>query len=443
MSKYKKTRKKLQQIETVQEYRIHYLFAVPGIFMCLLTLLILSMDVVVPGMADDQYDVYPSFFRMINWLIAACGVGYWIYLIRLKQKRSFTFANRAATICFALFLLCIVISTVVNGFDEKALHGVSFRNIGIFHIFAFAMIYMFLSSKISRERFRNMIVISFVAVSDALALSVLINLPLKFISAFENKKDLSAIFFNGNHYGYFLVMAILLAAGLFVWHDSRIVRVLGIFSMLLNSGLLLLNGSVGCILSVFLTLVVVFILSFVFWKESVKRLAFIFGFILLGVLTGFILADGLRNDFLSLADDIHRMLFADVSGSAGHNRWLLWQTTWEYIKQKPLLGYGCEGLDIPLLADTGRGNPHNEILNYAGQFGIPAACLYVAGVISTLVHAVNNHTSAAQKDAFMAASGYFISSMFGVPMFYTLPFFFIFLGIAGSAVPMVTGRTHF
>ena len=77
-------------------------------------------------------------------------------------------------------------------------------------------------------------------------------------------------------------------------------------------------------------------------------------------------------------------------------------------------------------------DPHCEALAYAAYYGIPAALFYITGVIGMLIASVNRikTNGIPQKTASMAAAGYFISSFVGVGMFYTLPFFFIFLGLS-------------
>jgi len=121
--------------------------------------------------------------------------------------------------------------------------------------------------------------------------------------------------------------------------------------------------------------------------------------------------------------------FTTGDESAGHNRWLLWQITMEHIASRPFLGYGCEGLSETLMDLTGRANPHNEILTYAAYFGIPAALLYAAGVLITVINGIRSGEHASMTAAF-AAAAYFISSMFGVSMFYTTPFLFVLLGLS-------------
>jgi len=74
------------------------------------------------------------------------------------------------------------------------------------------------------------------------------------------------------------------------------------------------------------------------------------------------------------------------------------------------------------------------VLSYAAFYGIPAALFYTAGVLGVIGStAIDSSTNVPHKAACMAAAGYFISSFTGVGMFYTLPFFFIFLGLSSRS----------
>ena len=87
-----------------------------------------------------------------------------------------------------------------------------------------------------------------------------------------------------------------------------------------------------------------------------------------------------------------------------------------------------------MMNDIGISNPHNELLTYALFFGVPAAVCYTVAVLMIFLRHL---VSGAWKDpyalmAFSAALAYFISSFFGVAMFYTTPFFFIMLGYSSG-----------
>ena len=345
--------------------------------------------------------------------------------------------HRLVWLFFGGFLLCILISTAVNGFDEKALHGVPFRNTGVLHLAAYVLVYMGAAAGIRRRELRNLIPNMYLAAADLLAAAVFADRFIAEIPAFHDKKDLSAVFFNGNHYGYFIVMAVLLAAGLFIY-GSRRQSVFGAVSLVLNFIVLLMNRSSGCMLAV-MTVLAVFAVYVLIrgGGDERRKMLILAGSAVMVLLAGLFMVQPLRAEAASFFSDITSILSGDADSSAGHNRLLLWETVAAYIKERPLTGYGCEGISDLLMAETGRANAHNELLTYAAFYGIPAAVLYTLGVITVIIEGFiegfRGHDDAAGRSACLAAAAYFISSLFGVTMFYTLPFFFIFMGLSLSS----------
>lgn len=420
--------------------RMDHLALMPGVLLCLLTLLILLMDLLIPGMGREQYRDYPALFRMTHALILACGVLFWILVLRQRGLTWLAPANlfrrdHLYPLFFVLFCVWILLSTAVNGLDEKAIHGVSYRNLGVFHLLSLFLVYMFLSSQIRRRDLRRGLLALFLGISDLMGLAVLGDRYLWDTPAFALKKEISAIFFNGNHYGYFLTMAILIAAGFFLLQTGRPLRIFGLASLLLNAGILLLNTSFGCLCAVIAVLLSLLLLLLLVNRRAAARLAILLAVLSAFCFLGLAIFDSLRSGFFEVLEDLQQIR-ADHNdaGSAGHNRWLLWMTAIDLISQRPVFGYGCEGISHILMTETGRGNPHCEPLHYAASFGLPAALFYLLGLLDILrvwiqrkIWSFPEVTAAA-----LAALGYFISSLFGVPMFYTAPFFFIFLGMSLS-----------
>ena len=422
--------------------RTDYLCVLPGILMCILLILILAMDLSMPEMAVLQYRSFPAMFRAVNYMIIAAGIGF--YAILFARKGVNKPHKNAAALFIAGFLLCIILSTVVNGFTDKAVHGVSFRNIGIFHIAVFFLIYMVLSGSIRSRALKQGTVLLYIGTGDLIAAAVLWDRFVRPVSAFAEKKDISAIFFNGNHYGYFLVMAVLAAAGILLYASDIRIRIFAGCSMALNLLILLMNGSSGCLLAVCAGLLFAVPVTLLIRPDARKiTVLLLCGLAVLAVISIFIpgKAGAISGMFSSLINDVSAVIHqSEDAAAAGHNRWLLWTETWKYIIERPLLGYGCEGLSDVLMDSLGRANPHNEVLAYAAQFGIPAAVFYTLSIIALLVRPFIKHMNAETKNGdsmdgsccagLLAAFGYFISSLFGVTMFYTLPFFFIFLGLS-------------
>jgi O-antigen ligase len=119
------------------------------------------------------------------------------------------------------------------------------------------------------------------------------------------------------------------------------------------------------------------------------------------------------------------------SDDAGTNRWVLWKAAVEQIGKRPIFGFGNEGIGEALLAVGDNNRPHNEFLQYAAFYGIPAAVLYICGIMSVFLKAYRHRATldASSLICLIAAFAYLFSSLFGNTMFYTAPFLFLFLGM--------------
>ncbi|MBQ6439420.1 MAG: O-antigen ligase family protein [Mogibacterium sp.] len=445
-----KNRKKKQSVSRKNEarmtledrtLRIDVLAMLPGILMSVMIILILTIDVVVSGMDKRQYTEFPGLFRIMFTISAVAGIIYFIIRMFRRDIELRSTQYGLTLTLFVIFLICICISTIINGLDEKAIHGVPYRNTGVFHLIIYVTVFAGATACIRKEHSRELIEYIFFIAADMTAVCAIVSKHFVSIPAFEGKKEISAVFFNGNHYGYFVVMAVLLSAG-FLIYGKGISRIVGTVSIILNLAVLMLNRSSGCLIAVFLVLALLTLYELITKGEFCRATLTVFFIIVAGGVLAFFTVEEVRYELSSLIADVANVIHGKTDESIGHNRVLLWKTTLEYIKSKPIFGYGCEGISDLLMKDTGRANAHCELLSYAAFFGIPAALSYLGAILSLITtnfkrHFIENrdnkNTSLSSNAACIAAAGYFFSSFFGVTIFYTVPFFFIFMGIAASS----------
>ena len=428
--------------------RLNYLAVIPGLALIAATLLDFLMCVSMPSMKNSQFATYSDLFRMGFWASFIAGAVFLIAYYMIYVRGAAGMAGIASGlrgqmhwVFFALFAVCIVVSTIINGIDDAALHGIPYRNQGFLHVLLYIGVLCPVSMHLKTPGLRRIIIAGYLITADLIAVAAAAFLGGVSIDAFEGKKGICAIFFNGNHYGYFLVMAVLLAAGLWIEEDKRSFRVFGMVSLVLNMIILFVNDSMGCILAVFIVLLCAAAVLSVRGGGLNRRAAAAAGLLFAVPIAGACIIsaragdasgfEAISKEVTELLGDIESLFTASITDSAGHNRWGLWSLTAGYIADRPILGYGCEGISAMLQAATGRSSAHNELLTYAAFFGIPAAVFYCSGVLASLWCSMRKRISCSGHLPFlMASAGYFISSLVGVSMFYTTPFFFIFLGCA-------------
>lgn len=425
-----------QRAYTTSESRIlDFLATIPAMIVILITLREIFLAVTNSAMGKEQYAKFPELFQFGNFIIIIVGILYVVLSNMVPVKKKPLLQRNPEFLFFGIFMICMALSTLVNGIDGKAIHGIPYRNQGIFHFAFYILIYYFVSSKVKLQQLRKFVLLSFLFTADVLGVTAIGHQFFLNISAYSGKKGLSAIFFNSNHYGYFLAMALMVAVTAFIVGDKVWVREFGFLSGMLNLIVLFMNNTFGAILASFISLLVVLFLSLIKLPKSKWRAVSVASLIIAIPLAGGVLLNAQFDNFVVLLQDIGKIMSGSSdAASAGTNRWGQWVKAVQYIQEHPLLGYGCEGMADRMMNDIGISNPHNELLTYALFFGVPAAVCYTVAVLMIFLRHL---VSGAWKDpyalmAFSAALAYFISSFFGVAMFYTTPFFFIMLGYSSG-----------
>ena len=108
----------------------------------------------------------------------------------------------------------------------------------------------------------------------------------------------------------------------------------------------------------------------------------------------------------------------------------------QLIAESPLFGYGMEQ-GGPLLderAGIGIDRAHNEILQWGIYGGVPAMLLYVAGLAMLAVRQLRRlrQLEPLTVIAIACCAEYLCSSLFGVVMITTAPYFWMFVGFAAA-----------
>ena len=102
------------------------------------------------------------------------------------------------------------------------------------------------------------------------------------------------------------------------------------------------------------------------------------------------------------------------------------------IPDRPIFGYGPEGLTGDYAAAVGVDRPHNELIQYAVFLGIPALLMYLSALITLFVRQWRNmkQLSGLTIVAAGVVVGYVTSSLFGNTMFNTVPYYWMMLSFA-------------
>ncbi|MCT9821605.1 O-antigen ligase family protein [Microbacterium sp. W1N] len=346
---------------------------------------------------------------------------------------------------FGVFLVLAVIASIVNP-TYAGWAGEQYRRESIFAFMSYVGFFFVASQILARAR-RRLILALVVTLAFVTCVVTLWSALAEGWASGDWSVALRSIayFHQFNHYGYLLAVASALAAsGALVAH-RRTVRwiLLALFGV--TQITLILNDTLGAYIAMMAGCVLVVVWMALIRRLRARRVVAVIAVVLAVHVLAEILGAGTLAEFGSLSDDVQAVSAgAADAASAGTGRWGLWMTTLEQISTSPWLGHGIEG--IADLLPHGFGRPHNEYLQYAVFFGIPALIAYL-GAVSVVFVRLARRGRAVDEVTVCAAAGagvYLLSACFGNTMYYTAPLLFLLLGIAWAGVraPGIRGGTQ-
>ena len=345
--------------------------------------------------------------------------------------------KRPWNLAFLAMLFWSLLASLLADDLVLAFYGTSYRNDGFFTYCIYAAIYC--CAQINKsENLREKILQYFILASLPLCLVIILqyfNYSTEVLGIYYQERLLSnmryaSIFYNTNHYGYYLTMIIAVSAGLYLKSKKTLEQAFYIFVFTLNTWCLIINNTFGSYLAVFFICICVPSLLYRPSKKfnKTKSLIPLMLFLSLTISSSQIVA----NNFQILSSDVKNIATENSSAkNAGSKRWELWTNGLDMLKDNPIFGYGPENLEKEYLArGIDQDRPHNEYLQHALFLGIPALIFYMTAIFMliknwlTSLRNLNNATFVSG----LAVIAYLCSAFFGNTMFYTTINLFILLG---------------
>ena len=356
--------------------------------------------------------------------------------ISFNKVKSY-FKNNAWILFYILLLLWITFSALHSPSLIDAFAGARYRNMGLFTYIVFGCI-MICPLLLKSEQKQLFLMYLFLAVADLVAVVMLIqekNLPL-FNNAFGMLR--SSVFVHFNHLGYYLNLASICASGLLIFEHkkSRCLQTFTFLSLLLLFYTLLINNTMGGILSCLITSVI--LLWFYYLRNrhlDLPQFIPIIAIVILVALsyTGCFASssgENMSDNFMGLYTDANKLIENENVDSIGTLRFSLWKYYGKMIPEHPIFGLGPDqepvGYETYVISDR----PANEYLYHAVFHGIPALIFYLGFLISLAVYGFK-HIKELSPSAMIAAGcviTYCISAFFGNAIYYTACYLFLFLG---------------
>lgn len=372
----------------------------------------------------------------------ACSLIFLLYIImivrlhKLGAKLQDIFKSNPVFIIFSLMVIWMVGSQFYNGADYAFS---SFAVDALGETFGMELSYiifvLFGATQIKIEKHKKILLRIEVVASMILVVAAFIlwhtqtesNLFIDWDERF------SSIFSNRNYYGYYLSISVPVAGASFVYEKGIKWKVISGISFIANTVALSLADTMGAWIGAAIAVLFIVVAHFIIEKKiNIHALILIPVFCLCMFIPGHITGI-FESNFSSLSSDVVNIMTGDEAAEhAGSGRWALWKDSLNLINENKIYGVGFEGLmflegeELPTNV-----RPHNEFMQYAMFHGIPTALLYFIGCLGIFIRALKKRKimNGSTLVALSGALGYLVSSFFGLTVFSTAYFLFIFLGM--------------
>ncbi len=438
---------KLKECKTIKELcsclPMSFFTKMAMIILVLLTFSPFVFYLVNPFDSIHSYDISAFYLLVVGYLGVILVLLKLIHYFVLVDKDTLKQDFKINSFCLTLagLLIWIWICALTSESMELAIFGDIYRREGALRITSYFG--LFGSAMILRKdnKLFKYVIWSFLLNSFIMAVFLIFQsfgCPLKVIC--ENGSNTFSkyvgVFENANHYGYYLCMSLCALAILIT--KAKKSKELGFYSLgfLLTIYVLSINNTFGAYLALLVVLVFIIIMEIIKNKKlDLKSLIPLGITLFVGLILEFVQNDTntILSNFSVLFKDVESVAGGSIdSGHAGTGRWQLWCATIDAFVHNPIFGVGPDGLTSYLFPVSRNDRPHNEFLQYLAFYGVLGLILYIVSLFLICFKNLINFKTLNDYNylAFMVIVGYLISSLFGNTMYYTTPYFFMFLGLS-------------
>ena len=366
--------------------------------------------------------------------------------INYKENKKKYLLEILPIILFTMFMLWTLISCLFSPDRHTSFFGTDMRKDGYFTYIAYAGVFS-LALCLTNNGLKKILLNTFIIT----AISTIILIEIRSHELLESiiwTKDITkGPFFNSNHYGYYLMIAVTIASFLFITEKNKILKIIYLFSYAFLMYYLIINNTFGCYLALFFTLLIFFIVALVKKEKRILSIITIGIFVVISIFTQTaknINTAGMEKNkniasenIKQLSTDINKITEAKTNPdneyqSAGSGRLELWINGIKFFTERPILGYGPENLEVKY-KDVGilqEDRPHNLIIQLLTTSGIPGCVFYLLALGIIIIRGLKNidMNNMVLVTCLFTVIVYIGSSMFGNSMYYTSPYFYIILG---------------
>lgn len=361
----------------------------------------------------------------------AGGVALALYAAKnggFKQSAKRCFGSRLSVWLYAAFAVLVTVSPFITGFTFDTFKGPESNVTVVLFIAAYLAPMMTVRS----DKAIKTVFYAYTVYGMLLGIEAIV----RHLLGLEMCVGAQAIYTNSNHYGYALSVLLTLSSALVVYEKNKGLKILAAAAFAVNSAASAMCLCRGSALGYLVACVFLFIAhKIAFGKFNWANLLMPAAYLLICFLIS-LKYEAILTRFVMIFTDISTVVGEEEGLEyAGSGRIGMWRDIWGEIVKKPLFGYGTGGTDDFLMAAyNGEYKPHNEFLEYAAAYGIPASLCYFGGGLGIFLRSLRlkNRLNSYRMCILAVVMGYLVSSFFGNVKYQTSPFLFIFAGLALS-----------
>ena len=404
---------------------------------CALLMLILMVFLLLVEnfmMAHFAIRYYDTLYFIVGLVILAFAFLAVYHRAQTKQLKSIRYwsITEYALLFFLIWCFLAVI------FSENPLYGLMgspYRNEGLITYLIYGGVIVS-AKQITSRKYINCFLWFFSITGFILAVVAAINSEpelqalsslLRCDAAMEDMSSFRSIFYNYNHFAYFLTMVVLVQAGLFVFSRKRISACMSMLMFSVSIAVLFRNNTLGCFLAA--TIGIAFLICIVGSAKKCRgsrlwllAVVYITIFICTQIYDNSIVNSwGIAKDTLSGEEQ---------SFNSTVHRLEMWKQSLAHIAHNPVFGIGLDGSGIITFVE-GQDRPHNEYIQYALFTGIPGLLAYLTALIALFFGCIRRLKEISNQALIMGAVivGYCASAFVGNSMYYTTIYYVMFLGL--------------
>lgn len=394
----------------------------------------------------DIINIKEIYFALMK-ITGIAGIGISIVTIykkiRESEDKKDTIKGLLPIFIFVLYMIWTLISCFLSPNVNQAFNGNYYRKEGYFMYINYAG-YFLCALLLENKKLKKILLNAFIVTSVFLIILSRICLDgERFTNIFVNNKIETTVFAQFNHYGYYLMMSLICCLGLFMKEKNKILKVIYLIIYTLIGYATIYNDTFGCYLATLIILILYGIYAIIKKTDKKAISVAIIIFVILSCITTVENENIAYKNITRFGKDIRAIICKIVNidvedeeiekefEEAGTSRMQLWVNGVKFVLKRPIIGYGPDNLRVEYLNEgIKQDRPHNLLIYLAAVSGIPGMIIYMTAVGIIVVKGVKKLLTNNKNGMIylIIVITYLISAMFGNSMFYTSPYFFIFLG---------------